>query len=457
MSPPAAWTNHLSGPFDAIPRVDPYLVWAEAMRYRDFGDFGDFDDAGDAFAGRIPVAIELKRGACTAQSFARLIDSRGWNDSNIADELTRVIERFTLGVPNGTDKRVLDMKHETIAPAPVRDDIGRVIVGVCDDDIAFAHRRFFEDASGMRTRFQCFWNQDDQANNAAGLGYGSELLKTQMDERLRRAHRVGQASHEEGVYRIADYAGHAPVIDDEPHLSPLPLIGVQFGNARCALRDAAGLRLDVQALDAVRYIVKRAQDTCGSACHALVNLSYGQLSGPRDGSSLIESALDELMDTGACSIVMPSGNRHLSRCHGAVTIVDETPLRWRVPHDSDAPSFVEIWFPANAPDPQVDVRITPPDGTDGASSAWIRRGEYATLADDGDTFCTVVHRGRGARGDGHMILIALAPSMTRQASRKGASAGDWLIQLRNRGAAKANAVYYCARHASLCRVTHPRA
>ncbi|KMY86091.1 hypothetical protein BUMB_04763 [Candidatus Paraburkholderia calva] len=183
-------------------------------------------------------------------------------------------------------------------------------------------------------------------------------------------------------------------------------------------------------------------------------LTYGQLSGPRDGSSLIESALDELMDTGACSIVMPLGNRHLSRCHGAVTIAEKHRCvgacrRTTIPRASSKSGSRPMrrrrrW----------GVCIAPPDGT---SRVWIRHGEHATYSSDGDTLCTVVHRGRGARGDGHMILIVRAPCATRASSRRGAASGDWFIHLRNRGTVKANAVYYCARHASLCRVTQPRA
>jgi hypothetical protein len=472
MSPPAdayneaLWTIHPVKAFDGSARPDPYFIWAELTHYRDFGTVA---------GGRLPVAIELKAGEHTAKSFASLIEQRGWGGwiwisslyrdapdslattrfctahvtreffARAGTELATVIERFTLAAPvhAGGDYG----GHAPIPDAPSREDIGKVIVGVCDDDIAFVHRRFFEDASGTSTRFHCFWNQDEASHTTAGLGYGSELLKPQMDARLQDAH----AGKEKGVYRLADYAGIDSSLDDHgPHESPLPLIGVQFGNAHGALRDAAGLRLDVQTLDAIRYIVRRAQDTCGASCHALVNLSYGQLSGPRDGSSLIECALDELMDTGSCSVVMPSGNRHVSRCHGTVTIAHDTPLRWRVPPAYTAPSFVEIWFPAGMRDPQVDLCVAPPDGAPGT---WIRRGECAVYSLDGDAICTVVHQGRSARGDGDMILIALAPRFVTDASRRAAAPGDWRILLRNRAADKVNAMYYCARHASVCHVT----
>jgi hypothetical protein len=152
------------------------------------------------------------------------------------------------------------------------------------------------------------------------------------------------------------------------------------------------------------------------------------------------------MDAGVCSVIVPAGNSNPSRAHGAVMIDASATLRWRAPHDKTSPSFIEIWFPASVSDPCVDVCIVPPLGS---SSAWISLGDIATYSRDGDTLCTVVHLGRGARGDGHMTLIALAPGAS-------ASNDDWLIRLRNRASAKINAVYFSTRHASVSRVREPR-
>jgi len=49
-----------------------------------------------------------------------------------------------------------------------------------------------------------------------------------------------------------------------------------------------------------------------------------------------------------------------------------------------------------------------------------------------------VHLGRGARGEGHMILVALAPTAARSGMRR-AEAGEWLIRLRNNAPATVTA------------------
>jgi hypothetical protein len=474
MSPPAdarhaaSWTITPSPVMAEVSRIDPYIVWAHITRYRQI-----------CASKRLPIAIEMKAGGPTAQQFARAIVRNGWHDwiwmsalyrdapdslantrfctaqvtrdflTHLDQELDGLIERFTLAMP--IDRRNSDILIDhtlrtTIEPlrhAPEHGDIGKVIVGVCDDDIAYMHRRFFENTAGKSTRFQSVWKQDDSSNDAQGLGYGRELLKSQIDSLLQNEPHAEKTN----VHRIADHQAKKRAHDDhEPHESPLPLIGVQFGTPGRAHRDAAGFWLDVQAIDGIRYIVQRAQDTAGAGCHALINLSYGAIAGPRDGTSLIESALDEMMDTGTCSIVIPGGNSNPSRCHGFVTIAAEATLRWRAPHVGRAPNFIEIWLPANVHDPLVDVCIAPPAGP---ASEWIALGEVATYACDEDALCTVVHQGRGARGDGHMILVAMAAGI--------ASTEDWLIHLRNRADAKINAVYFSTRQASVSRSHQPRA
>jgi hypothetical protein len=480
MNPPAQaqWKIALSGVKDL--RFDPYIDWAEATQYRDLASVAK---------GRLPIAIELRAEGLTAQQLAQRIEGNRWHDwiwmaafyldasdalastrfctahvtreffTRISTDLAGEIERFTLAMPfhdrNDSEKNGLRADNAPLQKAQYREDLGNVIVGVCEEGITPTHRRFFDDASGMSTRFQSFWNQDDRDNTASGLGYGSECMKSTIDSTLQNKHRA-KGNAEEGVYRLADHADVTRLHHDthyEPHETPLPLIGVRFQTHGRSKRDA-GLWLDVQALEAVRYIIHRAQEVGGASCHALINLSYVTIAGPRDGSSLIESALDELMDTGTCSIVIPPDNSNLSRCHGVVTIAREAVLRWRLPHACATPSFVEIWFAANAPTPDIDVQIVTPDGD---RSDWIESGDTAAYAIDDDTLCTVVHRGRGARGDGHMILVALAPSVARDETRRAARAGNWYIRLRNNSNAKVSAVYYSARQANVCRVSQPRA
>jgi hypothetical protein len=460
----------------SIARIDPYIVWANATRYRDLGGMP---------RGRIPIAIEMKQGGDTAQQFAQMIERQSWQHwiwmsalyrdppagleatrfctahvtheffAHLNTDLADKFERFTeaLAIPSHVDAR---MERVPADHAPMREGLGSAIVGVCDEDIAFTHPRFSEDAAGTRTRFQCFWNQNDAADSAAGLGYGSELLKHQMDALLDDARLHAEAAHAPGGARIYGFAHDGPAAAElagryptralrsadaaqsgADRDAPLPMIGVQLKRRYRTMRDAFGPCPDAEVLDAVRYVVQRAQDTGGAACHALVSLNVGNVAWQQDGSSLIESALDELMDSGVCSVVLPSGNVDLSRCRGALTIADraESELRWPVRAHAASPSLAEIWLSSDIDAPRVDVQIVPPDD---AASAWLGLGDLGTYTRGGEPICTVVHLGRGARGEGHMILVALAPTAARNGMRR-AAAGEWRIRLRNNARATVTA------------------
>ena len=450
-------------------RIDPYLVWADATHYRDLG--------GEPH-GRIPVAIELPRGN-TARQFAQEIERNGWQEwiwmsalyrdpppvleasrfctahvtreffmrlnTDLAGRFERFTQALSIVAQGKTQRHALRVDREPLAPALPHTDVGGVIVGVCDEDLAFSHPRFAQEGSVARTRFQSFWNQNDASGAAAGLGYGSELLKHQMDALLADATHAAEAAQAAGGARVhgfahhgaaaAELAGRYPAawrrgVSVQPatdHDAPLPMIGVQLKQCCRPGRDAFGPCRETEILDAVRYIVRRAWDIGGDACHALVSVNAGNAAWRQDGSSLIEGALDELMDTGACSVVLPSGNDDVSGCSAALSIADRAELPWPVPAHSTTPSFAEIWLSGDGDAPSVDVQIVPPGGVE---SAWLTLGEIGIYTRGGDAICTVVHLGRGARGEGHMILVALAPTAARNAMRR-APAGQWLIRLRN--------------------------
>lgn len=441
-----------------VTRVDPYSVWANATHYRDLGGMP---------RGRIPIAIEMKPGGETARQFAQTIERNGWHDwirmpalyrnpppaldaarfctaqitcefyARLGTDLAGRFERFTetLAVAPHADAPVNPLPP---APAPMRAEPGNAIVGVIDEDLAFAHPRFSEVESAARTRFECFWNQNDATDSAAGLGYGSELFKHQMDALVHDARRSAEASQAAGGGRVYpfDYPSPTPQHGDDLD-APLPMIGVQLKKRSRTMRDVFGPSPDATMLDAVRYIVQRAQDIGGAACHALVSMSAGNAAWQPDGSSLIEGALDELMDTGACSVVLPSGNADLSRCRSVLTLAEHAlaELRWPVRAHASSPSVAEIWLASDDGAPGIDVQIVPPGGI---ASPWLTLGEIGTYTRGIDAICTVVHLGRGARGNGHMILIALAPTSTRSGTRR-ATAGEWLVRLRNNGRASATA------------------
>ena len=105
----------------------------------------------------------------------------------------------------------------------------------------------------------------------------------------------------------------------------------------------------------------------------MINLSYGLLAGPHDGTDAMEVFIRQLIidcqnEGFPLRVVLPAGNSYLGRIHAQFSfqsVGDVEELRWRVQPDDRTPSFLEIWLPkpaAGAPASRVSVRITAPTG-----------------------------------------------------------------------------------------------
>lgn len=334
-----------------------------------------------------------------------------------------------------------------------------VFLGVMDDGLAFAHERFRSTSEPSTTRIDCFWNQDDAPDTSPSLHYGRELAKADIDTLLARCTQAGQVD-EDAVYAQAGYinvrkrwAHGTEVMDLAGGLRPNPLhaatlpasareqrealgkvrlIGVQFRTAGRTVRDTSGRWFAVHALDAMRYILRRADDLASGATYCVVlNLSYGYMAGPHDGSSMIERAIDELIALHPdLAVVVPAGNSNVLRCHARVDLINGAPqdLTWRALPDCATPGFLEIWLPEHVNPSTVTVRISTPSGD---ISPVISVKTLHVWQSGADVLCTVVYLDRVATGQRSMILIALAPTITRQPARIAAPAGNWTVTVSN--------------------------
>lgn len=336
-----------------------------------------------------------------------------------------------------------------------------VFMGVIDDGIAFAHQRFRTCDNPPDTRIEYFWNQDDRPHEPPGLSYGQEMRKTDIDGLMKQCVH-GELVDEDAVYELAGYVdvrkrwAHGTEVMDlacgepsqasgqgltsqkgsptQPPRHPR-LICVQFKTPGRTIRDTSGLWFAVYALDALRYVLRRAHDAANGAPYSVViNLSYGYIAGPHDGSSIIERAIDELIlaSRHQLCVVVPAGNSNLARCHAQFSIAREASrkINWRVLPDCATPSFLEIWLPPNADATRLAVQIRTPWHDDSHS---IHLNDVYTWQPGRHVLCTVVYLDRVATGDRHMILIALAPTITHDPERDAAPGAAWEIWLSNDG------------------------
>ena len=345
---------------------------------------------------------------------------------------------------------------------------GTVVIGIIDDGLAFGHERFR--SSPYETRVEYLWLQDGAYDRKGSpVPYGRELRKCDIDGLLQRYLPAGFVD-EDDLYRragVVDFGrdGRKPlarrlahgthVVDlacgydfrTEPRRRDRPIVCVQLPTA--ASEDTSGATLDDYGLDAIRYILERAEEIARTRkCRRLpvvINFSYGIVAGPHDGTSDLEVAIDDLIEARPNTrVVLPAGNSRLERLHAEVAF--ERPgqivnLHWRVLPDDETPTFMEIWLPPGPPPAQSRsrLRVAPP-GLAASPALEENSGSGLQWQRSAGVVCEVRYRHmpdpRGGTGRG-MFLVALQPSARLESRRPGgpprptAPSGLWKVILEN--------------------------
>jgi hypothetical protein len=375
-----------------------------------------------------------------------------------------------------------------------------VVVGVIDYGIAFAHERFR--LTPETTRVEYFWVQDAscaprdaereleegeasfERTGSPGssdvttteplvpvnpIPYGREFARQAIDDLLKKL-ATGALVDEDELYRavaahdlgarwlrsIATRMAHGTHVMDlacgydlgdehKKEREHRPIVAVQLAEATTA--DTSGERLDVYALDAIRYILDRAdaiarQRQCGRL-PVVINLSYGNVAGPHDGSSDLEQAIDEVVEArrhvAPCQIVISSGNSHLERLHAEIRFAspgEKLPLSWHALPDDKTPSFLEIWLPHSAEpaESRIKLTITTPEGQVSEALCEVDGAGLQLCSADEEVLCEVRYRyiARPPKEQGRgMFLVALQPTALGEAVAPIAPSGIWTVELEN--------------------------
>jgi hypothetical protein len=381
------------------------------------------------------------------------------HDSGLAAEFATVkqaIKRIELGPPVNTGvfaDTPAPILHSGVGSAPTS------IVAVIDDGLAFANERFRVNG---KTRFKYFWNQDDttSVNPPPGFGWGRELSEKNINDLL-HDHTHSDLVDEDALYReagqqlvarrikhgthVMDIAG-GPDPKDATYQPPY-LIGVQL--PRWVTAESSGMVLTPAVYEAINYIVNRAdQIAAGTSFQIVVNISYGTIAGPHDGTGVFEAAIDQLIAgrSTPLRVVLPAGNHFLARCHAGFDLPAATAaekpvqkLHWRIQPDDKANSFVEIWLPKLAPDgtrPSVSVQLTNPMGK---ATGWVMPGhQYPPLPPPypppPPPYPQFLVQSFDPAGERPSIVLAVAATAAPTSSDYTAPSGTWIIEIRNEAA-----------------------
>lgn len=212
------------------------------------------------------------------------------------------------------------------------------VLGIIDGGLAFAHANFLRNG---RTRRPV--PRQDRAGVGtvpAALGYGHELTGAEID-RVMQANVFGGLVDETAVYAhfqmgmelnkrinhgthvldiaagprtvLAQIAGAPPFPEAPPtwamandDASRCDILAVQLDWD--TVLDTSGGSMNVHIMDGLMYMLSR----CESSARLVVNLSWGTLSGPHDGSSVLEAAMDQLigLKAGRLQIILPASNSY---------------------------------------------------------------------------------------------------------------------------------------------------
>jgi hypothetical protein len=437
---------------------DPYLIWAEADRFA-------------AYHGHpptwLPVVLELKPGHSVAQLL--VASSRSWLrvppvytstaapaglhfcTARVKPEFFRyigaggtlhgVVLRVEMGMPRGhqTDDPTAPDTSKPLGLKPGELLTGKV-AGLIDGGLAFSDDRFLRQGKA-RTRY--FWRQDGKGvgRTPVGLAYGHELTAADINQAM--ADRTYNGMVDEGAvyehFKLRDlrksvnhgthvmdlFCGARPGVDDDTSRADIVAVQLDWDT----IFDSSGGSMSVHVLDGLMYILSR----CASSARVTVNISWGMLAGPHDGSSILEAAMDQLITLlpGHLMIALPAGNSYQSRTHANKTLLkgELLTLYWRGLPDDLTQNFAEVWLPPDAE--SMEIELTPPGGKPLPALKW---GESKMWTDGGKhPLCAIIYPQTVATGrHGTCALLAMGPTFSFDSAVTTVPSGVWTIKIANR-------------------------
>lgn len=487
----------------ALEHSDPYLAWAETTGFSGFRaangqpadpqwlpllielqpgyQVADLVAAANPAWLQVPcVYLELGKALrfCTARArrgFFKALQTGG--------ALHDLVARYDLGLPVGHHARSLP-RHAGDAlalPASSPQVSGNVTI-VIDNGLALAHADFLT-GSKHQTRVAAFWRQDETVGPhgraaatlqpvpldparagpvPANVGYGHELDRSAIQAAINKHTKDGRVD-EDALYthwqmwelnHAANHGTHVSSLVAGPSVytqtigtedSPPDWQGADDIASRNALlvaqidwasvADSSGGALTVSVMDALAWALARcAPDAC-----ITVNLSWGALAGPHNGSAMLEAGMAQLIAASGlnCRLVIPAGNAYQDRTHANVLLKgkDSATLHWRVQPDDHSQSFLELWFEdhedAHRTLSQVLVELTAPGATSPLPPMPIGQcGVWPSAAAPQVAILFPVESALGHPGS--CALISLAPTARWFKNTVLTRAGVWQVRLINK-------------------------
>lgn len=317
-----------------------------------------------------------------------------------------------------------------------------VIVGIIDSGLDYTLDDFRRSDGSTRVAF--LWDQSLEPMSSErspegftyGVEYSADTIDGMMNGTAEVRHEFSVASHGTHVAGIAagNGRGSDEQFETDKYVGAAPEATIIHVTPFSNDQDST-FTDSTNVADAIAYIFRKA-DELGSPC--VINMSLGQNGGSHDGESVVERAIDQLLQVPGRAFISAAGNEHVWRGHasGVLETGEQRTLRWKAggqipwqdspfngsplppPEYGDfSPNEMEIWFSSRD---IIRVRVQSPGGE---VTPWLAAGESNLInMENGNGVFIDVERFTVLNGEGR-IYIEVEPIT------KIVEEGVWLVEL----------------------------
>lgn len=317
---------------------------------------------------------------------------------------------------------VPDIGADKYAPLAKQTGGKGVMVGIIDFGCDFAHQNFI-DKNG-KTRLVKFWDQT-AATNGNSVPYGRLHLPADINKAIKSSkpyetlgHSLFTGAHGTHVMDIAAGNGKGSGAPGVAPAADLLFVQLSTSNIPWDGPDVVGKNFgdSVNLVEAIRYIFDEAGN---KPC--VINISLGTNGGPHDGSTLVEKAIDGMLqEKPNRAVVIAASNSHEDGIHaaGEVPAYGTHQLSWIVDGNDFTENEIEIWY--NGSD-ELSVEVIDPTGQ---SLGTVEPDETGQVKDtNGKVQLVISNRLDDPNNHDNVIGIWL----------KERNTGNWTIRLINNG------------------------
>lgn len=315
---------------------------------------------------------------------------------------------------------VPDIGANKYAPLPKQTGGKGVLVGIIDFGCDFAHQNFI-DKTG-KTRLLKFWDQT-AATNGNGVPYGKLHTATEINNALKNKKpydalgmSLTTGSHGTHVMDIAAGNGRGSGAPGVAPAAELLFVQLSTSNIPWDGPDVVGKNFgdSVNLIEAIRYIFDQAgKKPC------VINISLGTNGGPHDGSTLVEKAIDGMLqEKPNRAVVIAASNSHDDGIHasGNVPAKGSFDLSWLVDGNDFTENEMELWYKGTD---QLSVELIDPTGK---SLGIVEPNETGQIKDTtGHLQMVITNRLHDPNNNDNVINVWL----------KERNTGNWTVRLIN--------------------------